>query len=280
VVNGTGSPSQAVTWAVTGGSSSISENGLLTVAAGETYRTVLTVTAASQYDTGKTGTAEITVVSGVIVLPGNETDKVETVGTPPATFYGPGAIFTVTSNETAAWSLSGNSNAGTTIDSSGVLSVHSEDHGKSLTITANGGSPVTVTAVAYLPSACYGTWTGTATSSGVTRTIAAGNFAYDKSPSPTATYTIAGPAWSAITQAAVEAEIGFSGSDAYLPNNDYYDGYKLSGTVSGATGWPATNPQGTWEGTVKEGAFFLKKDDPTKALIKDSGNSTYAFEKP
>ncbi|MDR1212218.1 MAG: hypothetical protein LBK40_08325 [Spirochaetaceae bacterium] len=280
-VNGTGSPSQAVTWEVSGGSSSISESGLLSVAAGETDGTVLTVTATSQYDTGKTGAAAITVVpaSGIFVI--RPTSNVETVGTPSATFYGSGAAFTVTNNgtidNTVTWSLSGNSNAGTTIGStSGVLSVHSEDHGKSLTITANGGSGViftdTVTAVAYLPSACYGTWTGTGTfSNGATRTIAANNFAYDKSTSPTAAYTIANPTWSAITQAAASSEIGYS-----LPNSDYYDGYKLSGSVSGATGWPA---DGNWEGVVKAGAFFLKKDDPAIALIMDSGNQAFTFAK-
>ena len=62
-VNGTGGFSQEVTWSVSGGVSagtSISANGLLTVAADETA-TILTVTATASGDSGIYGTATVTV---------------------------------------------------------------------------------------------------------------------------------------------------------------------------------------------------------------------------
>lgn len=61
-VAGTNSPSQSVTWSVTGGISgtSISPSGVLTVAAGETAST-LTVTATSVFDDSKSGSATVTV---------------------------------------------------------------------------------------------------------------------------------------------------------------------------------------------------------------------------
>ena len=64
VVEGTNSPSQNVTWNVTGNNSTgttIDQSGKLTVAADETAAT-LTVKAASVSDTGKFGTAVVTVI--------------------------------------------------------------------------------------------------------------------------------------------------------------------------------------------------------------------------
>jgi len=62
-VTGTGTPAQTVTWSVTGNTDAdtkISSAGVLTVAAGETA-TTLTVKATSTVDTGKSGTATVTV---------------------------------------------------------------------------------------------------------------------------------------------------------------------------------------------------------------------------
>lgn len=63
-VTGTNNPAQTVTWSVTGGmaGTSISNSGLLTVAAGETT-SGLTVAATSTVDTSKKGSATVTVVS-------------------------------------------------------------------------------------------------------------------------------------------------------------------------------------------------------------------------
>lgn len=64
VVTGTNDPAQTVTWSVSGGLSTITEDGLLTVAAGETAST-LTVTATSTLDNSKSGTATVTVTTPV-----------------------------------------------------------------------------------------------------------------------------------------------------------------------------------------------------------------------
>lgn len=69
-VQGTNRPAQTVTWAVSGNAkagTSISGDGLLTVAADETAGT-LTVTATSTVDTGKKGTATVTVTSEPVTI--------------------------------------------------------------------------------------------------------------------------------------------------------------------------------------------------------------------
>ncbi|MDR2701850.1 MAG: glycoside hydrolase family 11 protein [Spirochaetaceae bacterium] len=67
-VTGENSPAQTVTWSVTGGISEtiIAEDGTLTVASGETAES-LTVRATSTVDTGKSGTATVTVIA--VMLP-------------------------------------------------------------------------------------------------------------------------------------------------------------------------------------------------------------------
>jgi endo-1,4-beta-xylanase len=75
-VTGTKNPAQAVTWEVSG-NSTISADGLLTVAADETADT-LTVTATSTADTSKSGTATVTVtgnsssniLTGTVIITG------------------------------------------------------------------------------------------------------------------------------------------------------------------------------------------------------------------
>ncbi|MCQ5128893.1 S-layer homology domain-containing protein [Butyricicoccus faecihominis] len=66
-VSGTNNPATSVTWEVTGGKTgtSISVGGLLTVASDETAAT-LTVKATSTVDTGKSGTAAVTVQAGAL----------------------------------------------------------------------------------------------------------------------------------------------------------------------------------------------------------------------
>ena len=66
-VNGTNNPAQTVTWTVTGGTAgtSISESGYLTVSANQTPAT-LTVRVTSAVDSGKSGTASVTVPPAVV----------------------------------------------------------------------------------------------------------------------------------------------------------------------------------------------------------------------
>jgi formylglycine-generating enzyme required for sulfatase activity len=68
-VNGTGNPSQSVSWSVSGGVSgtSISPSGLLTIGPNETA-TTLTVRATSTADFTKSGTAEVRVTASVATL--------------------------------------------------------------------------------------------------------------------------------------------------------------------------------------------------------------------
>lgn len=73
-VSGENSPSQAVTWSVKGAASKdtgITQEGLLTVGEDETAKE-LTVTAVSVMDTGRSGTAKVTVTGKTIVTPPEE----------------------------------------------------------------------------------------------------------------------------------------------------------------------------------------------------------------
>jgi hypothetical protein len=118
---------------------SISDTGLLTVAADETAAT-LTVTAASTVDTTKSGAATVTVISGggsptvtyVAVSPatasvvkgGTKQFDIQIVGehNPP---------------DTVTWSVTGNSGgAGTSVSSAGLLTVDSDETATTLTVMA------------------------------------------------------------------------------------------------------------------------------------------------
>ena len=79
-VTGTNSPAQTVSWTVTGGGTgtTIANNGILSVAAGETIGTHLTVTATSTVDTAKSGVATVTVADNTL------TGTVSIIGTPRA----------------------------------------------------------------------------------------------------------------------------------------------------------------------------------------------------
>ena len=77
VVEGENNPEQTVTWEVTGGvaGTTINENGLLTVSADETAKT-LTVTATSTLDKSVSGTATVTVTETEVSIPPVTTDDV------------------------------------------------------------------------------------------------------------------------------------------------------------------------------------------------------------
>jgi len=134
-----GSVSQAVSWAVTGGISgtSISTTGLLTVAAGEAA-TSLTVRATSSL--GANGTATVTVVpagtktvTAVVVTPA--TPSVPAGDTQQFTVDVQGSNLTSTEQTTALWAVTGGG-AGTSISSSGLLTVALAETATSLTVTA------------------------------------------------------------------------------------------------------------------------------------------------
>jgi len=135
-VNGTNNPPQTVTWMVTGSSNtetSISNSGLLSVANTETV-TTLTVKATSTHDTSKSRTATVTIpqptVTNVIVSP--STISVVKGNTQQFT-----AVVNGTNNppQTVTWTVT-NGHTGTSISTSGLLTVASSETSTSLTVRA------------------------------------------------------------------------------------------------------------------------------------------------
>jgi len=152
-VSGTNNPPQTVNWTVTGGvaGTSISDTGFLTVASTQTSG-VLTVTATSTVDQSKTGTATVTIpviISSVIVSPSQVT-----------LIIGQTCSFSVTINgsnnpsQAVNWAVAGGV-AGTNINSSGLLTVASNETALTLNVTAtsvadplkSGSASVIVTSV-------------------------------------------------------------------------------------------------------------------------------------
>ncbi|HIV21174.1 MAG TPA: S-layer homology domain-containing protein [Candidatus Scatomorpha stercorigallinarum] len=143
-VSGTGEFSQEVTWSVSGGVSagtSISANGLLTVAADETA-TSLTVTATASGDSSKSASVTVTVtppesVTGVSISPADATVEAGQTVQFSATVSGTGGF-----SQEVTWSVSGGVSAGTSISADGLLTVAADETATSLTVmaTASGDS--------------------------------------------------------------------------------------------------------------------------------------------
>jgi hypothetical protein len=136
----TGGAAQTVAWSVAGNShesTTISDDGLLTVAADETA-TALTVTATSTADPTKYDTAEVTVadqplpeVVSVAVTPSTATvAKGETYKFSASVEVKGGAAQTVT------WSVPDRRSEGTSVSDSGLLTVAAGETAKTLTVTA------------------------------------------------------------------------------------------------------------------------------------------------
>jgi formylglycine-generating enzyme required for sulfatase activity len=136
-VEGTGNPPQTVTWKVEGSSAgtAIDNVGVLAVALDETPGT-LTITATSTVDTGKSGTATVTVsnfsvtVDTVTVNPGTTSVNKGGTQTFTATVAGTG-----NPAQTVTWKVEGGI-AGTTISAGGILTVAAGETATSLTVTA------------------------------------------------------------------------------------------------------------------------------------------------
>jgi hypothetical protein len=139
-VTGTGNPAQTVTWSVSGNirnTTTINSNGRLSVATNETA-TKLTVKATSTVDKTKSGTATVTVTSA--------TATVTSVTVSPSTATvskGATRQFSATVNgtnspaQTVTWSIvEAGKNSGTTINSSGLLTVSASETLTSLTVRA------------------------------------------------------------------------------------------------------------------------------------------------
>ena len=146
---------RSVVWTVSGSSNAgtfISSNGVLTVATDETAAT-LTVTATAVGNSGKSADATVTVkqpatITGVTVAPATATVEAGKTQQFTATVIGTGDY-----NEKVTWTVSGNKSAGTTISTTGVLTVAADETAATLTVTAtavgddakSGTATVTVT---------------------------------------------------------------------------------------------------------------------------------------
>ena len=162
-VEGTGDYyNRSVIWTVTGSSNVgtfISSNGVLTVATDETAAT-LTVTATAAGDSDRSATAKVTVkqpatITGVTVTPATATVEAGKTQQFTATVSGTGNF-----SEEVTWSVTGSSNAGTTISEDGVLTVAANETAEELIVkatakgdgTTSGTATVTVTQPATITS--------------------------------------------------------------------------------------------------------------------------------
>ena len=141
-VIGTGGPTQTVTWTVEGGSAgtSINSSGLLTVASNETPST-LTVRATSTIDITKSGTATVTVMENPIEPPPPIPDEVIISPANPSVRRGTSWQFSATVTgegnppQTVTWTVTGGG-PGTSISSSGLLTVATNEPSSTLTVRA------------------------------------------------------------------------------------------------------------------------------------------------
>jgi hypothetical protein len=138
-VAGTNNPAQTVIWEITGdkhANTTISETGLLTVAAAET-NTGLTIKATSTDDTSKSSTKTITVlipsVSAVTVTAANNATSVARGATLQFSAQVAG---TNNPAQTVTWEITGTKHAGTTISATGLLTVAAAETNTPLTIKA------------------------------------------------------------------------------------------------------------------------------------------------
>ncbi len=149
---------QGVTWEVTGNTSAstaIDTNGLLTVGADETVGGTLTVKATSVINSAAVGTKTVTVeplADTVTVSSAGNATGIRRGATLQFTAQVTGEGSTTGVSQGVTWSVSGNTSAGTAINSNGLLTVGSDE-----TV----GSALTVKAISTANSAVSGTNTVT-----------------------------------------------------------------------------------------------------------------------
>lgn len=140
-VTGNNVEDTTVTWSVSGNNSENTKmlNGTLIVTSDETA-TTLTVTATSNADTTKSGSATVSVKAADY----SENQNIVVSVTPNSANVSKGGtqkfVATVTgdnvTDNTVTWSVSGNKSANTKIDSDGTLTVASDETATTLTVTA------------------------------------------------------------------------------------------------------------------------------------------------
>ena len=168
-VTGTGDYNESVTWTVSGNKSddtTISETGLLTVAADETAEE-LTVKATAKGDGITYGTAKVTVtppatITSVTVEPDDAEVEAGETQQFTATVSGTGNY-----DKSVTWSVEGKNSTSTTISATGLLTVDTDETAATLTVTATAKGdgttsgtatvtvtqPATITGVTVTPTA-------------------------------------------------------------------------------------------------------------------------------
>ncbi len=146
-VTGTGDYNENVTWTVSGKKSddtTISEDGVLTVAAGETAAT-LTVTATATVTVTQPAT-----ITGVTVDPATATVEAGKTQEFTAKVEGTGDV-----SQDVTWSVEGKNSTSTTISATGLLTVAADETAATLTVTAtavgNSGKSATATVTVTQP---------------------------------------------------------------------------------------------------------------------------------
>jgi hypothetical protein len=161
-VAGTGDYSDAVVWTVdgnTGVQTSISESGLLSVAADETAA-ALRVTAASAADNTKSGGATVNVVDPVLITSVMVSPGAATVIKGGAFQFSAAVTGTGAYSTEVVWTVGGASNAQTAVSAAGLLTVAANETAAALTVTAasaadntkSGSAEVAVAAILPRPT--------------------------------------------------------------------------------------------------------------------------------
>jgi hypothetical protein len=135
-VSGANNPAQTVTWMVEGGTgTSISDGGILSVAAGETAAS-LTVRATSTVDDSKSGTAVVTLTGGEPTVSAVSVNPAASTVVRGETLQFSAAV-SGTNNpaQTVTWDVEGGS-MGTSISGGGILTVAANETATTLTVLA------------------------------------------------------------------------------------------------------------------------------------------------
>ncbi|MDR3295521.1 MAG: Ig-like domain-containing protein, partial [Clostridiales Family XIII bacterium] len=137
-VSGTGNDDSGVTWSLQGASSvstAVSQNGLLTVAAGETSGKI-TVTATSKKDLTVKGAATVTVVTPVSVTGVKIDPNAANVAKGAQKQFAAQVSGTGNYDSGVTWSLEDASSAGTAVSQNGLLTVAADETSETFTVTA------------------------------------------------------------------------------------------------------------------------------------------------
>ena len=143
VTVGDSSVPKTVEWSVNSTKSSITQNGLLTIASDED-KDILTVTATSTVDYSKAGTASVTVTRNPAVVSMNVTPQVSSITTGRTQAFTADVVTVGDGDKAVSWTVTGGNDS--TISKEGLLTVGTDETANSLTVTAKSKLDSTKTA--------------------------------------------------------------------------------------------------------------------------------------